>query len=72
MNPRLRDYLLQTLGLALGVIPAIFLLAAFPVGGLAYLPIVIVAAVAQSKSLAFGALCSLLVVPGLALGMLHF
>jgi len=51
--------------------PAILFLSAFPIGAIAYLPVLAVAAVARSRSLAYGALCSLLVVPGLAVGLLH-
>jgi hypothetical protein len=64
-----RDWALQVLGLAVGLIPAILLVFALPIGVIVYALICIGFVYPRSRSFAYGAVCSLLILPGLGLAM---
>ena len=66
---RHRDHALQALGLIIGFIPAVLLIFALPLGLFLCLFIAVGLAFPRLRSLAYGALCALLILPGLALSM---
>jgi hypothetical protein len=65
----IRDWGLQTLGLLIGFIPAILLIFAFPIGVILYALIGVGFAYRRARPFAYGAVCSLLILPGLGLGL---
>jgi hypothetical protein len=69
VTPTARDWASQTLGLLIGLIPAILLVFAFPIGLLVYAVIAIGFVYQRTKAFAYGAVCSLLILPGLGLGV---
>jgi hypothetical protein len=68
VSPTLRDWALQTAGLLIGFIPAILLIFAFPIGLVLYALIAVGFGYRRARSFAYGAVCSLLILPGLGIG----
>jgi hypothetical protein len=60
---------LQILGLLIGFIPAVLLIFAFPIGVVLYALIAIGFVYRRARPLAYGAVCSLLILPGLGIGI---
>jgi len=69
MKPKVRDWVLQTLGLLIGFIPAILLVFAFPIGVAVYALMAVGFIFPRTRALAYGALCSILILPGLGIGI---
>jgi hypothetical protein len=72
VTPTLRDWALQTMGLVIGFIPAILLIFAFPIGVVLYALIAVGFVYPRARAFAYGAVCSLLILPGLGLGIWAF
>ncbi|WP_099024770.1 hypothetical protein [Mycolicibacterium palauense] len=65
------DWLWQTLGLMAGVVPAIFAAYAFVVGIVLYAAVAgLLMLIPRIRPFAYGMLCSLLILPGITLGLL--
>jgi hypothetical protein len=69
MTPTVRDWALQTLGLLIGFVPAILLTFAFPIGVAVYALIAVGFIYSRTRALAYGAVCSILILPGLGIGL---
>ncbi len=68
MRTQVRDWALQASGVIVGIVPALLLVFAFPLGLLLYLLLSVGFIHPRSRPFAYGAVCSLLVLPGLGLG----
>ncbi len=64
-----KDWAFQVLGLIVGFVPAILLVFALPIGIAVYAMICIGFVHPRSRSFAYGAVCSLLTLPGLGLAL---
>jgi hypothetical protein len=68
MRTQVRDWALQALGLIVGIVPALLIVFALPLGVVSYLLLSLGFLHPRSRPIAYGALCSLLILPGLGLG----
>jgi hypothetical protein len=69
VTPTIRDWAFQMLGLLIGFIPAILLIFAFPIGVVLYALIAVGFVYRGARPFAYGAVCSLLILPGLGIGI---
>lgn len=72
MKPTVRDWIWQTVGLIVGLVPAIFATFTFPFGLLVYAVACVGFIHPRSRSFTFGFVCAVLTVPGILGGALLF
>ena len=68
MSTQVRDWTLQAVGVIIGIVPALLVVFAFPLGVVSYLLLSLGFMHPRSRPIAYGAACSLLILPGLGLG----